>query len=214
MHKQPFILISLFVLNTFYSIGQTLTDSIKFNYTMLPLTISTPIVVTSNSQKQKDITLENRILTTVNFQSGKCQIVIDSTEYNINPELYNITISLIKDKQGHIIGMTKKYRNHHLIQFGEKTYKTEYLSSGQLKVVEMKNTAFDQEPTVKRMTIEGYGKTMEIFHNLNEIPIVMIPTILNTRILKKKQAGITLWGLFGIGATAAFRELINKGLSQ
>jgi hypothetical protein len=200
-------IIVLFLLNK--SLAQDITP--KPQYKVIELGIVTPIYFSSSKYDiVKKIKILNDDLGTVSFLDGNFTATIDDIFYRLEPETYNIGISLIKDRGGRIIGMTKKYDKTHLIGLDNQIYKFEYLANGQTILTKlMDDESIVQLPTNKKMTIEGQGIKMEVFHNLNTIPAILIPIILNTRKIDKKISGKVMGGLLSSAALLAIRILID-----
>lgn len=189
-------------------------DSIRVDrHESIPLTISTPIEIKAiPNSTDKSLQLLGRQLAIIFLDNINCATYIGEAQYKLAPETYNISISLIKDRLGKVIGMTKKYENVHLVRLGKKMYKFEYLKSGKNILTELSDTETDAGSPNKIMTISGYGQNMEIFHNLDSVPIALIPIILNTRKINKQINTKAVAGILVPLAILALRIFIQNNI--
>jgi hypothetical protein len=218
-HKYTFTMIHrLLLLLTFATLffntkAQNL-DSIRIDrHESIPLTISTPIVIKAiPNSTDKSLQLLGRQLAIIFLDNINCATYIGEAQYKLAPETYNISISLIKDRLGKVIGMTKKYENVHLVRLGKKMYKFEYLKSGKNILTELSDAETEAGSPNKIMTISGYGQNMDIFHNLDSVPIALIPIILNTRKINKQINTKAVAGVLVPLAILALRIFIQNNI--
>lgn len=218
-HKYTFRMTHRFLLlltltTLFFTTNAQNIDSIRVDrHESIPLTVSTPIVIKDiPNAAEKSLQLLGRQLAIIFLDNINCTTYIGEAQYKLFPETYNISISLIKDRLGKVIGMTKKYETVHLIRLGKKMYKFEYLKSGKNILTELKDTDSEQSSTNKIMTISGYGQNMEIFHNLDSVPIAVLPIILNTRKINKQINTKVVAGIAVPLAILALRIFIQNSI--
>ncbi len=172
-------------------------DSLSAIQRTIPLDYLTNVKIKRDSDYKKLLIGDLEVSKLYFSYDGSLNTYIGNEEFKSVPEEYSTEVSTIKNSSKKIIGMTKRYGKVHFIAIDKRIFKLERLESEtQYKLWEIIDSNEISLSLPKRIIVQKNGVLMEIYHNLNEIPLLAIPFIINTKEIDNVVSNRILVNLF------------------
>jgi hypothetical protein len=202
-----FLTILIITTNCAYSqISRTILEK------TIPLSFATNVNIKKESGSDyRKLLIEGEEISKVYVSNGELDVKFENESFKAMPENYNIGVALIKNNSGKVVGMSKKYGKVHLVGIGNRIFKLERLDSQtQYKLWELQDGKSENKSVPKKIIIQQGRHQMEIFHNLDDIPLTAIPFLINTKGVDNNIANKALKGFLATIALTALRVAISS----
>lgn len=192
--KNPLGFLTILLLLHFNGFSQDTLTAIQRN---IPLDYLTNIKIKRDSDYKKLLIGDLEVSKLYFSYDGSLNTYVGNEVFISVPEEYSTEVSTIKSSNKKIIGMTKRYGKVHFIAIDKRIFKLERLESEtQYKLWEIIDSNEISASFPKRIIVQKNGVFMEIYHNLNEIPLLAIPFIINTKEVDNVVSNRILVNLF------------------
>lgn len=205
--KNPLCFLAILIFATNYGYCQISRNILEKT---IPLNIATNVNIKKESGSEyRKLLIEGEEISKIYISNGELDVKFGSESFKAMPENYNIGVALIKNNSGKVIGMSKKYGKVHLVGIGNRIFKIERQSSPtQYKLWELQDGKSENKAVPKRIIIQQGRQQMEIFHNLDDIPLTAIPFLINTKGVDNNISNKVLKGFLATLALTAIRVAI------
>ncbi|HLO45109.1 MAG TPA: hypothetical protein VK175_12310 [Leadbetterella sp.] len=178
--KYPQCILAVFLVTSTLSFSQV---SVDLTDKTIALDYSTNVDLKKISgSDHRMLVINGEEISKIYLSKGQIDVKFGETSFKAMPEDYNIGVALVKDNNGKVVGMSKKYGKIHLVGIGNRIFKLERLDNQkQYKLWELQDGKSENKSVPKKILIRQGREEMEIFHNLEDIPITAIPFIINTK---------------------------------
>lgn len=177
--KNPLYFLTIILLVHFHGFSQDTLSAIQRN---IPLDYLTNIKLKRDSDYKKLLIDDLEVSKLYFSYDGSLNAYFGNEVFKSVPEEYSTEVSTIKNSGNKIVGMTKRYGKVHFIAIDKKIFKLERLESEtQYKLWEINNGNENSLNFPKRIIVQKNGILMEIYHDLNDIPLLAVPLIINTK---------------------------------
>jgi hypothetical protein len=187
--------IYLFLFFSIFISSKAFSQEGKFSKKELLLNKTTEVNLTGQiDQIYQSIISDSVYLGKVSFQNQNCYFNFNDNKYTLVPEKYNIGINLVKDHENKIIGMTEKMDNNYILGIENRIFKF-------IKLLNQTNKYYLTELKEGKKETSYFSKTlflkisknskMEILHDLDNIPVSILPALIRTKQTSKEIKVIT-----------------------
>jgi hypothetical protein len=152
-------------------------------------------------QTYQSIISDSVYLGKVSFQDQNYYFNFNDKKYTLVPEKYNIGINLVKDHENKIIGMTEIMDNNYILGIENRIFKFIKLLNQPNKycLTELKEGKKETTDFSKTLFLKiSKNAKMEILHDLDNIPVSILPLIVRTKKTSKEIKVIKTKTNFGI----------------
>jgi len=207
--KNPICLFTILIIATNCGYSQISRNIIEET---IPLSFATNVDIKKESGSDyRKLLIEGEEISKIYLSNGEMDVKFENESFKAMPENYTIGVALIKNNNGKVVGMSKKYGKVHLLGIGNRIFKLERLDSQtQYKLWELQDGKSENKSVPKKIIIQQGRHQMEIFHNLDDIPLTVIPFLINTKGVDNNIANKALKGFLATIALTALRVAISS----